>query len=164
MQAPVVIREVHALSQISAGDLVAINRLLEQLSPGTTHRFSQDDLSVLLIKGSELLVARDMAKGGTLVGITVLAKVAKVMPWHAEIHDVVLDKPYRGQGLGKSLLLRAIELAEDDRRLSYIELTSKPSRVAANALYVSLGFELISIPNPALGDRGTNLYRLRLER
>ena len=57
----------------------------------------------------------------------------------ASVEDVVVDEEYRGRGLGRELMLGILERA---RRLAPIELhlTSKPARVAANALYQSLGF------------------------
>jgi ribosomal protein S18 acetylase RimI-like enzyme len=50
--------------------------------------------------------------------------------------------------VGQALILRAVELAADAGARS-VELTSRPSRVAANRLYQSLGFE----------PRETNVYR-----
>jgi ribosomal protein S18 acetylase RimI-like enzyme len=66
----------------------------------------------------------------------------------ALIEDVVVDEAARGQGVGQALILRAVELAADAGARS-VELTSRPSRVAANRLYQSLGFE----------PRETNVYR-----
>lgn len=162
MEVPIVIRSIHAVNQVSADDLVAINRLLDQLSPKTVHQFNHETLIALLIKSPEFLVARDMAKDGLIIGTGTLAKVAKATRWQSEIHDVVVDMSYQGQGIGKSLVLRLIESAQEDKRLSHIELTSKPSRVAANALYLSLGFKLVAVANPEFGDQGTNLYRFKL--
>lgn len=163
----VVIREIYAPSEISFEDLEAINRLLDQLSPRTVHQFSHDDLVDLLIKGTRFLIAssietHDAAVGGCIVGVTFLARVAKATRWHGEIHDVIVDTTLHGRGIGRALTLRAIELAQEDQRLGFVELTSRPSRVAANNLYQSLGFELIAISNPVIGDHGTNLYRLKL--
>ena len=164
MENAVVIRRTHLANSFSPDDYPVVVRLLEQLSPGKEHQFDWRALNDLLHTGNELLVARSMADGGnTIVGLTILARVAKATRWHGEIHDVVVDERFRGQGLGKSLLLRAIELAREDQRLEFLELTSKPSREAANQLYVSLGFTLVSVPNPALPEgQGTNLYRLKI--
>lgn len=73
------------------------------------------------------------------------------------IHDVVTDVSHRGKVLGgqslAELILRGI--IENATQYRYLELTSKPDRVAANRLYQKLGFKLI-----ASGD--TNLYRFYL--
>jgi len=66
----------------------------------------------------------------------------------AFIEDVVVDGRVRGQGVGAALTKRALELAVS-RGARTVELTSRPHRVAANALYRKLGFE----------PRDTNVYR-----
>ena len=50
-----------------------------------------------------------------------------------------MDEGARGQGAGTALTTAALELA---RRLGArnVDLTSRPSRVAANRLYQRLGF------------------------
>jgi len=64
------------------------------------------------------------------------------------IEDVVVDASARGMGVGAKLNLAAIDLAV---RLGAktIDLTSRPSREAANRLYQRLGFV----------ERETNVYR-----
>jgi len=64
------------------------------------------------------------------------------------IEDVVVDETLRGKGIGKELMLFAMNFAKSSGAET-IELTSKPSRVAANQLYQKLGFVI----------RETNLYR-----
>ena len=83
-----------------------------------------DDNSVLLVASDGFYLRRD---GGLLRH--------GARPWP----DMVVDEEYRGRGLGRELMLGILERA---RRLAPIELhlTSKPARVAANALYQSLGF------------------------
>jgi ribosomal protein S18 acetylase RimI-like enzyme len=66
----------------------------------------------------------------------------------AWIEDVVVDESARGRGVGESLNLRAIELAEELGART-VDLTSRPSREAANRLYQRIGF----VP------RETNVYR-----
>jgi ribosomal protein S18 acetylase RimI-like enzyme len=66
----------------------------------------------------------------------------------AWIEDVVVDAAARGAGIGA--MLNEAALAEAQRRgAKDVSLTSRPSREAANRLYVRLGFVL----------RDTNLYR-----
>ena len=64
------------------------------------------------------------------------------------IEDVVVDSSMRGRGLGKKLIDYAIEQA---RRLApaTLLLTSRPSRIEANALYRTSGFK----------QRETNVYK-----
>lgn len=78
-----------------------------------------------------------------------------------EIHEVVVDPMSRGQHLGEQIVTLLIEHARREalRRGSAIdlELSSKPKRVAANKLYLKLGFECIA---PAGEGRDTNHYRM----
>jgi ribosomal protein S18 acetylase RimI-like enzyme len=67
------------------------------------------------------------------------------------IEDVVVDQSARGVGVGEQLTNAAIDEARL-RGVRSLDLTSRPSREAANAMYIKLGF----------GRRDTNLYRLTL--
>jgi ribosomal protein S18 acetylase RimI-like enzyme len=66
----------------------------------------------------------------------------------AWIEDVVVDEQVRGQGVGEALNRRAMEIALKAGAKT-IDLTSRPSREAANRLYQRLGFTA----------RETNIYR-----
>jgi len=66
----------------------------------------------------------------------------------AWIEDVVVDESARGAGAGEALVLTAISRA-DAAGARTVDLTSRPSREAANRLYLRLGFEA----------RTTNVYR-----
>lgn len=82
-----------------------------------------------------------------------------------EIHDVVVDKSYRGRQSDRDMsyaeeLLRHVIRYAQDQGFCSIDLTSKPDRVAANKFYQRLGFELRAT---AASDTGTNLYRLSFE-
>lgn len=67
------------------------------------------------------------------------------------IEDVVVDESQRGKGYGKELILFAIGFAGSLNAES-VELTSRPSRIAANQLYRKIGFIL----------RETNVYKYPL--
>jgi ribosomal protein S18 acetylase RimI-like enzyme len=60
----------------------------------------------------------------------------------------VVDEAARGRGVGEILNRWALGLA-DRLGARTVDLTSRPSRVAANALYRKIGFE----------ERETNIYR-----
>lgn len=68
------------------------------------------------------------------------------------VEDVVVDSRYRGRSLGKKLVEYAIEEAGKISG-TQLMLTSRPSRVAANALYRSVGFQ----------SKETNVYRMTFE-
>ena len=93
----------------------------------------------------DLLVARiDGRIVGTLTLVTFRIPTA-VRSW---IEDVVVDDSARGAGVGEALNLFALELARS-KGAKTVDLTSRPSREAANRLYQRLGF----LP------RETNVYR-----
>ena len=64
------------------------------------------------------------------------------------VEDVVVDGTARGKGLGQKLVMAAIEKAKE-RGATSVNLTSSPTRTAANALYQKMGFN----------QRETNVYR-----
>ncbi len=57
----------------------------------------------------------------------------------AWIEDVVVDEAARGQGVGEALNREALRLAKDRGAIT-VDLTSRPSREAANRMYQRLGF------------------------
>ena len=64
-----------------------------------------------------------------------------------------MDTSCRGQGIGEVLCRAALEHAREAGATT-VDLTSRPSREAANRLYQRIGFE----------QRVTNVYRYNLRR
>lgn len=91
------------------------------------------------------LVARD---GGRVVGSLVLVLSPIPTGLKAYIEDVVVDRAARGAGVGERLVREALRHAREAGALK-VELTSNPTREAANRLYQRLGFRR----------RETNAYR-----
>jgi ribosomal protein S18 acetylase RimI-like enzyme len=58
----------------------------------------------------------------------------------ARIEDVVVDDAARGKGVGSVLTEEALRLARNAGART-VDLTSRPSRQAANRLYERLGFQ-----------------------
>ena len=136
--------------QFATSQLVeALNQLLPQLSsdPPT---LSIGDLERILHSDSAVLfVAKE---GPRTVGMLTLIAFRIPTGRRAWIEDVVVDAEARGEGIGERLTEAAIDEARR-RGARTIDLTSRPSREAANALYQKMGFEL----------RETNVYRFLLE-
>jgi ribosomal protein S18 acetylase RimI-like enzyme len=89
---------------------------------------------------------------GEIVGSLTLAVFRIPTGLRAWIEDVVVDDAARGAGVGAALNQAAI--AEAQRRgARTVDLTSRPSREAANRLYQRLGFAA----------RETNVYRYSSE-
>ncbi|MGC4043285.1 MAG: GNAT family N-acetyltransferase [Armatimonas sp.] len=87
-----------------------------------------------------LLVAEAPETGA--IGMLTLSALPRVTGWIPWIEGVVVDEAARGQGIGKALLEQAVELATA-QGFDSVNLSSRPHREAANALYESLGFELV---------------------
>lgn len=128
--------------------LNGINALLPQLSTTAT-AMSMDDLAQLTASDNTRLFFVSVA--GRIVGMTTLAIYRIPTGCRAWVEDVVVDSEFRGMQLGRLLIEKTIEVA---RRLSpcTLMLTSRPSRVAANKLYQSIGFQY----------KETNAYKMSL--
>ena len=127
----------------------AVVRLLDQLTTRDVP-FTEGDYRRLLDAPSSplfLLLANDAVVGMLTVGIYLSPTGSK-----AWIEDVVVDEALRGLGLGRKLVSHAINYCKEQGAHT-LYLTSKPKRIAANALYQSLGFE----------QKETNLYRMALQ-
>jgi ribosomal protein S18 acetylase RimI-like enzyme len=96
-----------------------------------------------------VLLARDDA--GRVLGTLTLVMYRIPTGLRACIEDVVVDEAARGQGAGEALTRFALDVAARAGAKT-VDLTSRPSREAANRLYQRLGFDR----------RNTNVYRYEL--
>jgi len=124
----------------------AFERLIPQLSSSNPPPTSDELGAIVASPASVLLTARD--ESGSIVGSLTLAVFPVPTGLRAWIEDVVVDESARGAGAGEALVLAAIERA-DALGARTVDLTSRPSREAANRLYLRVGFEA----------RTTNVYR-----
>jgi ribosomal protein S18 acetylase RimI-like enzyme len=127
----------------SAADLEAV-----VAAPGTTLLVAE--LAVPVRPGAD---SAEVADGGgslgRIVGMLTLATFRVPSGVRAWIEDVVVDEEARGRGVGEALVREALALAGAAGART-VELTSRPSREAANRLYRRIGFEA----------RDTNVYRI----
>lgn len=105
-----------------------------------------------IARNESLFVARDPGPEGAIVGSLTLATFRIPTGVRAWIEDVVVDESARGKGAGEALTRAALERARE-LGAKTVDLTSRPTREAANRLYQRVGFQL----------RHTNLYRYDLE-
>jgi ribosomal protein S18 acetylase RimI-like enzyme len=138
--------EVHPLLDVTDEDLRAINRLLPQLSRSAPPLDATALQQIATWNGNSLLVARE---AGEIVGMLTLVMFPIPTGLRAWIEDVVVDESARGEGVGAALSGAAIRLAQTAGART-VDLTSRPSRAAANRLYERLGFQL----------RDSRVYRL----
>ena len=123
--------EIAELNEADEDTLVAVNRLLPQLS-GSVRPISLERLGELADSGATRIY---LAKEGSVV-LGMLSLVVFSIPTgtKAWVEDVVVDEKARGRGVGKLLTKHAIQVAREHGAHS-VDLTSRPSREAANALY-----------------------------
>lgn len=129
--------EIVRLTQADAKTLNEINRLLRQLServPLCTIGLLKDIVDSAVL---ELWVVRDQNK---IVGMGELAITLKPEGIIAQVEDLVIDAEQRGKGFGKMVSEKLIERARS-RGARAVQLSSNPSRTAANSLYQKLGFK-----------------------
>jgi ribosomal protein S18 acetylase RimI-like enzyme len=128
--------------------LTSLNRLVPQLSSSASPLTSDDVEALIANPAVSVFIAKN---DGAIVGTLTLVVFPIPSGLRAWIEDVVVDEGARGLGAGVALTEAAI--AESKRRgAKSIDLTSRPSREAANAMYVKLGFI----------QRETNVYRFDL--
>ncbi|MGI9603108.1 MAG: GNAT family N-acetyltransferase [Acidimicrobiales bacterium] len=139
-----------AEAQVVDDDLIeAFRRLTPQLSSSNPAPGADALQAIVDSDASVLFIARD--DDGTIVGSLTLAMFRIPTGLRAWIEDVVVDEEVRGQGVGAMLNEAAIERARASG-CTTVDLTSRPSREAANRLYQRLGFH----------QRDTNVYRYDL--
>lgn len=128
------IQRVLAVTPDVLGEL---SHLLSQLSPGTTPPTPAEG-AALTAAGTHLFVARNEHHRVMAMATLVGAHTPTGRKWWIE--DVVVDNAARGQGLGRAIVAHLIDYARNHGG-GQLQLTSRPARVAANALYSSMGFE-----------------------
>jgi ribosomal protein S18 acetylase RimI-like enzyme len=137
---------VEEATEVFDGLAEVVDRLVRQLSRSSPAPSAAELEEIVRSPACHLLLARD--PDGTIVGTLTLAVFRIPTGLRAWIEDVVVDEAARGQGVGAALTNAAIRLA-NERGARTVDLTSRPSREAANRLYQRLGFAL----------RETNVYR-----
>jgi ribosomal protein S18 acetylase RimI-like enzyme len=130
----------------STDELVqAMAVLIPQLSKSNPPPSATDLAAIIQSEASVLFIAR---VDGKIAGALTLATFRIPTGVRAWIEDVVVDSEARGHGVGEALNMAAIAEARSRGAIT-VELTSRPSREAANRLYQRIGFV----------QRETNIYR-----
>lgn len=104
--------------------------------------------SMLADQKTVLLVGRE---GKKVIATGTLIVFTKIRGRYAYIEDTIVDGAERGKGYGEAIVRALIALARK-LKVGTIELSTRPTRVAANNLYQKVGFV----------QKETNVYRLKL--
>jgi ribosomal protein S18 acetylase RimI-like enzyme len=139
---------VEAVQAVTEELVDAFARLVPQLSKSTEPPSPTDLDDIVNSQAPLILVARDE---GRIVGTLTLVVFHIPTGFRAWIEDVIVDEAARGKGVGEALNREALRLAEA-AGCRTVDLTSRPSRKAANRLYKRLGF----------APRDTNVYRYEI--
>ena len=138
--------DVSELHEVTPDVVAAFARLIPQLSTSAPTVTADDLAEMVASDASHVLVAT--TDDGQIVGSLTLVVFRIPTGVRAWIEDVVVDEAVRGTGAGAALNRHALALARELGART-VDLTSRPSRVAANQLYRKLGFS----------QRETNIYR-----
>ena len=140
--------EIREINRFSNRVFAATLSLLPQLAPDSALLTTDHFKRILKSKSTHLFIAELDNK---IAGILTIATYDIPSGKKVWIEDVVVDELLRGKGIGKALMLSSINYAKLLGAKS-IELTSRPSRVAANQLYQKIGFVI----------RETNVFKYSL--
>lgn len=151
--------EIEVAKTVTPDLCAAAARLIPQLSQTAPPATAAELGEIIESAGSTLFLARasvsteatqtvTIASHGEIVGMLTLVTYRIPTGMHAVIEDVVVDESARGSGAGAALVAAALGHAESIG-VKNVDLTSRPSREAANRLYIRMGFE----------ERATNVYR-----
>ena len=140
--------KIEIAASVDSELIEAFQRLTSQLSSSNSGP-TKDQLEAIVSScASTLLIARFEDR---IVGSLTLVTFPIPTGIRAWIEDVVVDSDARGEGIGEALSVFALAEAKRQGAIT-VDLTSRPSREAANRLYQRLGFKA----------RETNVYRFTL--
>ncbi len=132
--------------------VAAFERLIPQLSSSNPAPTETELAAICESEASVLLIAVDREADDRVLGSLTLAWFRIPTGVRAWIEDVVVDEEARGHGVGELLNRAALDRARE-LGAKTVDLTSRPSREAANRLYQRIGFLA----------RDTNVYRYSLD-
>jgi len=140
--------QVEIVNRVDSDLVVAFQRLIPQLSESNPAPTKEQLESIVASDSSCILLAK---VDGVIVGSLTLVIFHIPTGIRAWIEDVVVDTDARGKGVGEVLNKFALDEAKRQGALT-VDLTSRPSREAANRLYQKIGFKA----------RETNVYRYQI--
>ncbi|MDA8040102.1 MAG: GNAT family N-acetyltransferase [Actinomycetota bacterium] len=134
-------------ASLTPGLVAEVGRLVPQLSSSAPAP-TEEQLAEIIYSSTSVLFLARIPPEKAIVGMLTLVTYRIPTGLHAVIEDVVVDETRRGAGIGAALVAAALSEAEQ-RGARNVDLTSRPSREAANRLYSKMGFM----------QRNTNVYR-----
>jgi ribosomal-protein-alanine N-acetyltransferase len=96
---------------------------------------------------------------GTLIGYAGITRLGRKPPYEYEIHAVGVDKAHQGEGVGRGLLNRLLDIAAG----GVIFLEVRTDNEAAIGLYESAGFTRLGLRKRYYRVSGADAYTMRRE-
>lgn len=127
----------------------AVVGLTAQLSRSAAPPTTEELGELVASPATDLFIAID---DGTIIGMSTLVTFRIPTGLRAWIEDVVVDEAGRGKGVGLALTEAMVARAEE-MGCRTVDLTSRPARAAAHALYLKAGFAV----------RDTDVYRYEFD-
>jgi ribosomal protein S18 acetylase RimI-like enzyme len=143
--------DIEVVQKVTDEVVEGFGRLLPQLSKSARPLDADALTAIASAQANSVLIAR---VGGEIVGTLTLVIFPIPTGIRAWIEDVVVDesmrgKEFGGKRVGEALTVEAVRIATEAGART-VDLTTRPSRVAAGKLYERLGFE----------QRDSRVYRL----
>ncbi len=137
---------IEPVTKVTAEIQEAIKRLTPKIGNNYKPLHDEDIAEMVASPNTTIIIARFDQK---IVGMITLLVYRIPYVKKAYLDDLVIDEEYRGNGIAKQLMQKAMDLAKE-KGASYIDLTARPRREEGNSLYEKFGFK----------KRDTNVYRL----
>lgn len=128
--------KIEVAGEPTAAIVEAVQRLTRQLSSSAAVPSPDDVAELVTSPATDLFVA---VEGDQILGLATLVTFRLPTGVRGWVEDIVVDDAGRGEGVGTALIDAMIAVARE-RRCRTLDLTSRPSREAANRLYQRIGF------------------------
>ena len=94
---------------------------------------------------------------GALIGYAGITRLGRRPPFEYEIHTIGVDKAFQGEGIGRALLDRLLDIAGGD----VVFLEVRTDNAAAIGLYESVGFTRVGVRKRYYRLSGADAYTMR---
>ncbi len=140
--------------QLGIGDADRCAELEAQLFPGDDPWPATAFVRELESEHNHYVAAR---ADGALIGYAGVTRLGRKPPYEYEIHTIGVDKAFQGEGIGRGLLNRLLEIADG----SVVFLEVRTDNAAAIGLYESVGFTRMGLRKRYYRVSGADAYTMR---
>ena len=145
-----------AYDELTSGDADGCAELEAQLFPGDDPWPATAFLRELESEHNHYVAAR---VDGALVGYAGITRLGRKPPYEYEIHTIGVDKAHQGEGIGRGLLSRLLDIASGGD----VFLEVRTDNAAAIGLYESVGFAAVGLRKRYYRVSGADAYTMRRE-